>query len=247
MPGVLERGAVERPGGPQRHRRGERDQDPLPSGEPVAGEQRQRDGQVAERDEEDQRQDQPAAQVGGLVVGGLRLCPGRWRRARSGRPRTPRPRPPRSSPAPGRPPARSTVACSVAKLTAATTPGPILVSFFSTRAAHAAQVMPLIDSSTVRAAAAPSTADGADTSSIGPPGCRSPVIEPEAHVGAELPGLTRRNPRTIFAGHAAIEKAHPQTTSGDTIRVVINGSSRTLMSHAPAAGAASHDSRQQLR
>jgi hypothetical protein len=51
-------------------------------------------------------------------------------------------------------------------LTAATTPGASLVSFFSTRAAHAAQVMPLIDSSTVCAAGSAATVG---TSSIAPP------------------------------------------------------------------------------
>ena len=44
------------------------------------------------------------------------------------------------------------VARSVAKLTAATTSGPITWSFFSIRAAHAAQVIPRIDSSILRRA-----------------------------------------------------------------------------------------------
>ena len=46
------------------------------------------------------------------------------------------------------------VARSVAKLTEATTCVPVMASFLSTRAAHAAQVIPRIDSSMVRAAEA---------------------------------------------------------------------------------------------
>ena len=82
VPGVPQRGQVERPGRPGRHRQGQRDQAPLPAGEPGPGEQREHDGCIGQRDEEDQRQDQPAAQapdsgvigcrtaVGGLVIGG---------------------------------------------------------------------------------------------------------------------------------------------------------------------------------
>jgi hypothetical protein len=42
------------------------------------------------------------------------------------------------------------IARPVTTLTAATTSGPTVLSFFSTRAAHAAQVMPPIDSSISR-------------------------------------------------------------------------------------------------
>src|SRR5207302_296233 len=133
-----------------------------------------------------------------------------------------------------------TVACSVAKLTAATTPGPILVSFFSTRAAHAVQVMPLIDNSTVRAAG---SADAAGTSSIGPPrsGHRS------SSRGPRRPGSDAPEPARDIRWSHRDEKAHPQTTSGYTIRVVIKGSNMTLMSHAAPGERPSHDPRQQLR
>ena len=57
------------------------------------------------------------------------------------------------------------VAFSVAKLTAATTSAPIRFSFFSIRAAHAAQVMPRIDSSILRRDTLPSVACAAGTSS----------------------------------------------------------------------------------
>ena len=56
------------------------------------------------------------------------------------------------------------VAVSVAKLTAATTSGSIRLSFFSIRAAHAAQVIPRIDSSMCRTAEnLPPTSGTADT------------------------------------------------------------------------------------
>ena len=52
----------------------------------------------------------------------------------------------------------------VAKLTAAMTSGPTALSFFSTRTAHAAQVMPPIDSSISRMdPSALPTAGAADT------------------------------------------------------------------------------------
>ena len=43
VPGVLDGSAVERPRCPQRHRRRQGHQDPLPAGEPVGGKQRKRD------------------------------------------------------------------------------------------------------------------------------------------------------------------------------------------------------------
>jgi len=55
---------VERPRAPQRDRRRAADQQPLPPGEPQRREQREHQGQVGEREEEDQRHDQPSAQVG---------------------------------------------------------------------------------------------------------------------------------------------------------------------------------------
>jgi hypothetical protein len=74
VPRVLDRRAVERPRGPQRHRRREAYQHPLPPGEPVGGEQRQQDGQVAERDEENERDSESPAQVPDLVVALSRRC-----------------------------------------------------------------------------------------------------------------------------------------------------------------------------
>ena len=56
-----------------------------------------------------------------------------------------------------------TVAVPVATLTAAMTSGPTAASFFSTRAAHAAQVMPPIDSSMFRIASRVTVAGSADT------------------------------------------------------------------------------------
>ena len=80
VPGVPQGGLVERPGGPGGDRGGQRDQGPLPAGEPGPGEHRQHDGHVGQRDEEHQGQDQPAAQPPdrGLVGG-------RARRRRAGR------------------------------------------------------------------------------------------------------------------------------------------------------------------
>ena len=69
MPGVLQRGPVERPRAPQRHRRRAGDEQPLPAGEPQRRDQGQHQRQVGQRDEEDQRHDQPAAQVGGVPAG----------------------------------------------------------------------------------------------------------------------------------------------------------------------------------
>src|SRR5882724_6923922 len=130
-----------------------------------------------------------------------------------------------------------TVACSVAKLTAATTSGAILVSFFSTRAAHAAQVMPLIDSSTVRAA------DTVGTSSIGPP--RSGRRSSSRRSAPARPGAP--GTRELFSLVTTRRKAHQQTTRGVTIHVVIKGSNKTLLSHAPPGERPPHDSHQQLR
>ena len=61
------------------------------------------------------------------------------------------------------------VARSVAKLTEATTSLPIVASFRSTRAAHAAHVIPRIDSSIVRAAGASPARGTAATCCIRPP------------------------------------------------------------------------------
>ena len=54
--------AMERPRRPGRHRHGQRDQQPLPAGEPGPREDRQHQGQVGERHEEHQGQRQPPAQ-----------------------------------------------------------------------------------------------------------------------------------------------------------------------------------------
>jgi hypothetical protein len=75
MPRVLQRGAVERPGRPPRDRNRQRYQDPLPPGEPVGRKQRQQQRQVAERNEEHQRDNQPPPQVGNPYrVGPVAAC-----------------------------------------------------------------------------------------------------------------------------------------------------------------------------
>ena len=53
---------VKRPRRPGRHRHGQRDQHPLPAGEPGPREDRQHHGQIGERHEEHQRHRQPPAQ-----------------------------------------------------------------------------------------------------------------------------------------------------------------------------------------
>ena len=77
VPGVPQRGGVERPRRPHHHRRRHRDQDPLPAREPRPREQRQQHRQVSQRDEQHQRHDQPPAQVGNhvRVATTLRLAP----------------------------------------------------------------------------------------------------------------------------------------------------------------------------
>ena len=196
VPGVLQGRAVKGPRGPQRDRRGQRAPAPTATRRTGrTGNSDSSDGQVAE-----QARRTPArgtdGGAGSDLGGGSPRPAAVPRRARPPRRRTPRPRPPRSSPAPGRLPAPSTVACSVAKLTAATTPGATRLSFFSTRAAHAVHVIPRTDSSTVRPAGAPSTAGTADTSSIGPP-IPAPIIGPKVHAGR---ARTRQKFAKYFAG-----------------------------------------------
>ncbi len=72
VPRVAERGLVKRPGRPDHHRRRERHQGPLPAREPERWKQRQQHRQVTEWNEEDQRKNQSAAQVGNPV----RIRPG---------------------------------------------------------------------------------------------------------------------------------------------------------------------------
>ena len=81
VPGVDQRRPVEGPRGPQRHRRRAGDQGPLPAGEPVGRDQRQQQGKVRQRNEEDKGEDQPAAQVRG-VPAGCRIVARRRRRPR---------------------------------------------------------------------------------------------------------------------------------------------------------------------
>ena len=84
VPGLPQRGGVERPRRPGRHRHGQRDQQPLPAGEPGPREDRQHQRGVGERDEEHQRQRQPAAQPPHRgLVGRLRPALGSAGRASS--------------------------------------------------------------------------------------------------------------------------------------------------------------------
>ena len=66
VPGVLQRRPVKGPGAPQRHRRRAPDQQPLPAGKPQRRDQRQHHRQVGQRDEQHQRDDQPALEVSGV-------------------------------------------------------------------------------------------------------------------------------------------------------------------------------------
>ena len=62
VPGGAQRRPVEWPRAPQDHRGRAADQDPLPAREPRRGQHRQDQGQVGQRDEEHQRDDQATAQ-----------------------------------------------------------------------------------------------------------------------------------------------------------------------------------------
>jgi hypothetical protein len=64
--------------------------------------------------------------------------------------------------------------------------------------------MPLIDSSTVCAAG---SAGAFGASSIGPPRSGHRSSSRRSAPTLNLPGLTRRNRRTIFAGHVAMKSA----------------------------------------
>ena len=235
MPGVLQRGAVERPGGPQRHRSGQRDQDPLPSGEPVAGEQRQRDGQVAERDEEHQRQDQPAAQVGGLVAG---LEGRRGGLDQAGRvPRVLDRRDHRLHRDVLRRGHRRPLGREVDRRDdAGSDPGELLLHPRRARGAgHAA------DRQLDRVRRGQRGHRRHIEHRASP--VRPPIIEPGVRAGP----ARRAGTCELFSLVATRRKAHQQTTSGYTIRVVIKGSNKTLMSHAAPGERPPHDSRQQLR
>ncbi len=63
-----DRGPVEWPGGPARHRKGKGNQQPLPASEPIGGIERQQHGQVAQRHKEDKRDSKPPPQVAHLSV-----------------------------------------------------------------------------------------------------------------------------------------------------------------------------------
>ena len=105
VPGLPQRGLVERPRRPDRHRRGQHHQEPLPAREPRPGEHRQHDRQVGQRDEEHQRQDQPAAQPPdrSLIGRDPGVSRGRAGQARrSSRPPRPRRPGPRRTRGPGR-------------------------------------------------------------------------------------------------------------------------------------------------
>ncbi|MGH3822926.1 MAG: hypothetical protein ACRDRA_08855 [Pseudonocardiaceae bacterium] len=76
MPGVDHGVAVKRPGTPGHHRQGQRQQHPLPPGEPRRGHQHRHHGQIRQRHPAQQRHHQATKQVPDRGIGRLVLGSG---------------------------------------------------------------------------------------------------------------------------------------------------------------------------